>query len=68
MVVAPEELRRALGVSSLVAVFAYALATDSWRSPDLVRNSGRAAYFRSLTRRMYREAIRAAERSELCLS
>jgi Phosphotransferase enzyme family len=64
----PEELRRALALSSLVAVFAYAVSNDWWRSPDLVRNSGHAGYFRSLTRRMYREAIRAAERSEPCLS
>ena len=64
----PEELRRALALSPLVAVFAYAVANDSWRSPDLVRDARRAGYFRSLTRRMYREAIGAAERSEPCLN
>jgi len=64
----PEELRRALTLSPIVAVFAYALASDSWRSPDLVRDPKRSGYFRSLTRRMYREAVRTAERSELCLS
>jgi len=64
----PDELRRALALCPLIAVFAYALANDSWRSVDPVHNPRLAAYFRSLTRRMYREAIRVAERSELCLS
>jgi len=64
----PEDLRRALALAPLVAVFAYALANESWRSPELVRNPPLAGYFRSLTRRMYREAIQAAGRSELCLS
>ena len=64
----PEELRRALALSPLVAVFAYAVSNDSWRSLDLVRNPRHAGYLRSLARRMYRDAIRAAERSELCLS
>jgi len=62
------ELRRALTLSPLIAVFAYAVASDSWRSSDLVHNPRLAGYFRSLTRRMYREAIRVAEGSELCLS
>jgi Phosphotransferase enzyme family len=64
----PDDLRCALAVAPLVAVFAYAAANDSWRSPDLVRDPQRAGYFRSLTRRMYREAIRASQWSELCLS
>ena len=64
----PDELRRALALSPLVAVFAYAMANDSWCSPYSVQNPKLAGYLRSLTRRMYREAIRAAERSELCLS
>jgi len=63
-----DELRREMALSPLVAVFVYAVANDSWRSPDLFRDASRAAYFRGLTRRMYREAIKAARRSELCLS
>ncbi len=63
----PGDLRRALTLSPLIAVFAYAIANDSWRSADIVQNPPLAGYFRSLTRRMYREAIRVAERSELCL-
>jgi Phosphotransferase enzyme family len=64
----PDELRQARKLSPLIAVFAYAVANDSWRSVDVTRNANLAAYFRSLTRRMYREAIRVTERSELCLS
>jgi hypothetical protein len=62
-----DDLRRALTLSPLVAVFVYAVSSDSWRSPDAIHNPTLAGYFRSLTRRMYREAMRAAERSELCL-
>lgn len=62
----PDNLRRALAVSSLVAVFAYAIASDAWRSAESLRHPQLAGYLRSLTRRMYREAIHAAERSELC--
>lgn len=65
---AHEELRRALALSPLAAVFACAVANDSWRSPGLAQNPRLAGYFRSLTRRMHREAIRVAQRSELCLS
>jgi hypothetical protein len=62
-----EELRRALEISPLLAVFAYAVANDIWRSTEIRNDAKRAGYFRSLTRRMYREAIRVAERSEPCL-
>jgi thiamine kinase-like enzyme len=62
-----DDLRRALTFSPLVAVFVYAVSSDSWRSPDSIHKPTLASYFRSLTRRMYREAMIAAERSELCL-
>ena len=62
-----ELLRRALALSPLIAVFAYAVAGDAWRSPDLVHNVTLAGFFRSLTRRMYREAMHADVGSELCL-
>ncbi|HEV2615166.1 MAG TPA: phosphotransferase [Candidatus Acidoferrales bacterium] len=61
------DLRRALAVSPFLAVFVYATAGNAWRSPESIDNPTLAGYFRSLTRRMYREAIRAAQRSELCL-
>jgi len=63
----PDDLRRALAVSPLIAAFVYAISSDAWREPDSILNQELAGYFRSLTRRMYREAIRAAEGSELCL-
>jgi hypothetical protein len=63
----PDDLRRALAVSPLIAAFVSAVASDVWRSSDSLRNPQFAGYFRSLTRRMYREAIHAAERRELCL-
>jgi len=63
----PDDLTRALAVSPLIAVFAYAIASEAWRASDSIRSPAIAGYFRSLTRRMYREAIHAAERSELCL-
>ncbi len=62
-----DDLRRALAISPLIAVFVYAIASDSWRSAESQRDPQLAGYLRSLTRRMYREAIHAAERSELCL-
>ena len=63
----PEDLRRALEISPLIAVFVYAIASDSWRSPASQCPPAHAGYLRSLTRRMYREAVRAVEGSELCL-
>jgi hypothetical protein len=63
----PEELRSALAPAALLAVFAYAVSTDSWRSADAAQNPVQAGYLRSLTRRMYREAVRLAQRSEPCL-
>jgi phosphotransferase family enzyme len=61
------DLRRALAAAAPVAVFVHAIAGDAWRTLDLVSNPALAGYFRSLTRRMYRDAVRAAEGSELCL-
>ena len=63
----PDDLRRALALSPLIAAFGYAISSDAWRAPDSIHNQALAGYFRSLTRRMFREAIRAAEGSELCL-
>jgi len=63
----PEGLRRAMAIAPLAAVFAYAVASDRWRSPETLRDPAAAGYLRSLTRRMYREAKRMAERSAPCL-
>jgi hypothetical protein len=63
----PEDLRRAMAAVPPVAVFVHAIAGDAWRTLDPVSNQALAGYFRSLTRRMYRDAVLAAEGSELCL-
>jgi Ser/Thr protein kinase RdoA (MazF antagonist) len=63
----PEALRRAMAIVPLIAVFAYAVTSDRWRSPETLRDASAAGYLRSLTRRMYREAIQVAERSAACL-
>ena len=63
-----DDLARGMTVSPLVAVFVYALAGDAWCSPDTLHNSRRSGYLRSLTRRMYREAMEAVEGSEQCVA
>lgn len=60
------DLARALTLAPLVAVFTYAVSSDSWRSVDHAQTPVLAAYLRSLTRRMYREAVLSAQRSEPC--
>jgi Phosphotransferase enzyme family len=62
----PDELACALLFSPLIAVFVFAVANESWRFSDLDRCSKLPGYFRALTRRMHREAVRLSERSELC--
>lgn len=64
----PDDLRRAIAAAPPVAVFIHAIAGDAWRTLDPISNPALAAYFRSLTRRMYREAVLAVERSERCLN
>lgn len=64
----PNDLRRAIAAVPPVAVFIHAIAHDAWRTLDPISNPALAAYFRSLTRRMYRDAVVAAERSERCLT
>jgi hypothetical protein len=61
------DLRRALAAVPPVAMFVHAIAGDTWRTVDPVSNPALAGYFRSLARRMYRDIVRAAEGSELCL-
>lgn len=63
-----ESLRRAQAVAPLLAAFAYAVSNDRWRSAEPLQNPPLAGYYRSLARRMYRESIQAAVRSERCLN
>jgi hypothetical protein len=64
----PDDLLRAVAAAPPVAVFIHAIAVDAWRTLDPVSNPALAAYFRSLTRRMYRDAMFSSERSEPCLN
>jgi hypothetical protein len=66
--VSPPDWNQAISVSPLVAVFAYAVASKAWRSPETPGRRSHAGYFRSLTRRMYREAEGIAARSEQCFA
>jgi hypothetical protein len=49
-------ISEAFVLSPLVSVYAYAVAGDVWRNPDMLSNPRVAGYLRSLTRRMNREA------------
>ena len=66
--VSPETLTNAMVLTPLVAVFVFAVAGKRWCSPDTFENPKLAGYFRSLTRRAYREATQMTARSERCLA
>lgn len=61
-----ETLAQALAYSPLLAVFAYAIASKKWSSPEAIQNRPLAGFFRSLARRAYREAAQMGTRRELC--
>jgi hypothetical protein len=54
--VSPLAITEALRVSPLLAVFAYATSRAAWRDPEHRTRPEVAGYFRSLTRRMKRDA------------
>ena len=64
--VSDRDLRRALEVAPLVAIFAYGAGNDLWTDPRRLEDRRAAGYLRSLTRRMQREASDLAERSVSC--
>jgi hypothetical protein len=64
----PDALKKAMAISPLVAVFAYAVRTNTWQSPEALVQPSVAGYFRGLARRMHRETVQTAERSEPCLA
>ena len=55
-----------LALAPLVAVFAYAVSSGSWRQPDIFARPRAAGYFRSLVRRMKREADALENRNLEC--
>jgi Phosphotransferase enzyme family len=70
--VSPRDISKALGVSPLLAVFAYAACGDTWRDPMRRNRPDAARHFRSLTRRMKREldllVANETQGSAACLS
>lgn len=61
-----ETITEALALSPMLAVFAYAVGSDSWDGREDIR-PGSARHLRSLTRRMNREALRWTNRGSRCL-
>lgn len=57
----------ALGLASMAAVFAYAVGGDTWKDAERLREPKVAGYFRSLARRLNREAMQL-RRKPPCLS
>jgi thiamine kinase-like enzyme len=55
-VASPVAISRSLSLAPVVAVFAYAVSSGIWRDPARLANPKTAGYFRSLARRMKREA------------
>jgi aminoglycoside phosphotransferase (APT) family kinase protein len=62
----PCAVSHALALAPLTAVFAYAISTSAWREPKVFANPSAAGYFRSLVRRMKREADALENRSREC--
>jgi aminoglycoside phosphotransferase (APT) family kinase protein len=62
-----EIIAGALPLAPLAAVFAYATGNDAWKDQERLENPKVAGYFRSLARRMNREAIQSIERRSPCL-
>lgn len=63
-----EIVAEALALAPLAAVFAYAAGNDAWKDHERLKDEKVAGYFRSLARRMNREAILFTDRSSPCLS
>ena len=61
------KMKQATLFSPLIAVFAYAVGAGARLSSELGGKSSENVYFRSLARRMFREAGQIIERSESCL-
>lgn len=64
----PEHVSEAFLFSPLVAVFAYAVAGNSWRDPERLMIPQRHGYLRSLARRMKVEADSVPRRRVECLN
>jgi hypothetical protein len=58
----PTELEEMLTWSSLVAIFAYGVASDAWSSPEKLQDRALCDYYCNLVRRMHRVAASSRER------
>src|SRR5206468_4501084 len=63
-----EHVSEAFLFSPLVAVFAYAVAGNSWREPERLEIPQVPGYLRSLTRRMKQEADSVPRRRVECIN
>lgn len=61
-----EAISEAQVLGPLLAVFAYACGSETWTEADRLRDPQIASYFRSLTRRMWREASQPREARAAC--
>jgi hypothetical protein len=66
-VVPPSVVAEGLALAPLMAVFAYAAGSNAWEDAERLGEPAAAGYFRSLTRRMHREATELADQRSLCL-
>ncbi len=62
----PSAVSHSLALAPLIAVFTYAVSTRIWREPDTFASPRATGYFRSLVRRMKREADALENRSLEC--
>jgi aminoglycoside phosphotransferase (APT) family kinase protein len=62
----PSAVSHSLALSALIAVFAYAVSTGTWREPETFTSPRVAGHFRSLVRRMKHEAAALENRSLAC--
>jgi hypothetical protein len=63
-----EVIAEALALAPLAAVFAYGAGNDTWKDQQHLTEPKLAGYFRSLARRMNREAMQFTDRRSPCLS
>jgi len=67
-VIASDVISEVLPFLPLLAVFGYAAGDEQWADPLRLQEPGYAAYLRSLTRRMFREANALRQGRSLCLA
>ncbi len=62
----PSAISHSLALAPLITVFAYAVSTNTWHKPETFASPRTASYYRSLVRRMKREADAIENRSLEC--